>query len=74
MGGSPVAISAAHPTPPRGWPWLRPYDRAAMADPEPARDAIMRYPLLGNLERIEARGEVRAEREDGRLMYGIART
>ena len=34
---------------------------------------IMRFPLLGHLERLVARGEARVDRETGRLVYGAVR-
>ena len=34
---------------------------------------IMRFPLLGHLERLVARGDARAEREAGRFVYAAAR-
>jgi glyoxylase-like metal-dependent hydrolase (beta-lactamase superfamily II) len=34
---------------------------------------IMRFPLLGHLERLVARGEARVDRETGRLVYAAAR-
>jgi hypothetical protein len=39
-----------------------------------AAHPIMRFPLLGHLERLVTRGEARADREGGRLVYAADRS